>query len=484
GVYIAPVSGDALPRLVAPRGWRPRFSPDGKWIAYFVMAGASEDDAAAGLGQTYVIPSAGGEPRRIQPDFPIARYPLWAPDSKHVLFEGSPDGTVTDWWVASIEGGAPVRTRAIDAMSKIVKTRGIPDQWYKDRILFSAASEQILHIWELPLSGEKWEAGVPKQLTNGVGREGPPAAAADGRLFFPNTSRSVGIWSLRMDTNLVKVIGNLEAVTHDDAIATVPAVTTDGKRLAYVSNRSGVPDLWVGDGQGGEQALTRFRRIGFRPVLSEDGNRVIYPTVTANRCSLTIADTNERGREGFVEACLGVWDWSRDGKALLVFDPVGPNHAIEVLSLEASARRTAIRHSTRSVFGAAFSPDAKWIAFTSGMPSGETQVFVAPLGNTPAPESQWIPINTDPGGSPAWSLDGNTIYYRSARDGFHCIWAQRLSAARQPVGEPVPVQHFHAASFGIYLLKMSEFRIAVSRDRLILNVARHTGNLWTTQLTH
>ena len=485
GVYIAPVSGNSPPRLLAPRGWRPRFSPDGKWIAYFVLAGSSEDDAAAGLGQTFIIPATGGEPRRIPPDFRIARYPLWAADSKHFLFEGSPDGAVTDWWVASIDDAGLVRTRAFEAMSNVINIRGIPDQWHKDRVLFSAASEQTLHVWELPLSGEKWEAGIPRQITNGAGREGPPAAAQDGRLFFANTGRSVSLWRLRIDTNLVKVNSNLEAITNDDGISSLPTLSADGKKLAYVSNRSGVADLWVSDADGADDlALTRFRRVGHRPVLSEDGSRAIYPTYVSNHCSLAVADTSQRGREGFVEACLGIWDWSRDGRSLLVFDPVGPNHAIEVLSFDAKARRTLVRHSTRSVFAGAFSPDSKWIAFTSGMPSGESQVFVAPAGTAPVPESQWIPINNDPASSPAWSPDGNIIYYRSARDGFHCIWAQRLGADKRAAGQPLPVQHFHAASFGIYLLKMSEFRIAVGRDRIIVNVARHSGNLWTTQLEH
>jgi hypothetical protein len=72
-------------------------------------------------------------------------------------------------------------------------------------------------------------------------------------------------------------------------------------------------------------------------------------------------------------------------------------------------------------------------------------MFIARVeGNRVAEQSQWIPI-ADPLWNMRnwWSPDGATLYFLSLRDGFTCIWRQRLdSGTKQPIGEPAAVQHF------------------------------------------
>ena len=116
------------------------------------------------------------------------------------------------------------------------------------------------------------------------------------------------------------------------------------------------------------------------------------------------------------------------------------------------------------------------------MSAGQARVFVAPLRNLPTRASEWIAITPDIGGAPAWSPDGSVLYFRSKRDGFHYIWAQRLTAGKTPAGDPVPIQHFHSAAFGLQLLKASEFSLTVGKDRLVWNAAKVNGTLWSTQI--
>ena len=96
-------------------------------------------------------------------------------------------------------------------------------------------------------------------------------------------------------------------------------------------------------------------------------------------------------------------------------------------------------------------------------------------------EPEWIRIE-DNAGEPAWSPDGAVLYFRSKRDGYHCIWAQRLGPGKKPQGEAIPIQHFHSAAFGLYLLKGAEFNLTVAKDRLILNVGKDSSNVWMTRL--
>jgi len=56
-----------------------------------------------------------------------------------------------------------------------------------------------------------------------------------------------------------------------------------------------------------------------------------------------------------------------------------------------------------------------------------------------------------------------------------------IAEGKKPQGEPIPIQHFHSAAFGLYLLKGAEFNLTVARDRLILNVGKDSSNVWMTR---
>lgn len=113
-LWLAPATGGAATRLTAHPGLElfPKFSPDGKWIAF---TGQYDGDE-----QVYVMPVRGGEPTQLT--FYPARGPLpprwgydnqvygWSPDSKAVLFRSLREGwTLTDTrlYLVPVEGGAP-----------------------------------------------------------------------------------------------------------------------------------------------------------------------------------------------------------------------------------------------------------------------------------------------------------------------------------------------------------------------------------------
>ncbi len=149
GIYTIPTIGGAA-RLVAPGGRRPRFSPDGRWLCYYV--GIIDASIA---GAMYVVPSTGGAPRRIAPGFFSASHPIWTPDGKHLLFLGLRDlgdpGNQYerfDWWVAPADGGEPKQTGAFELLGRLGFTLTgdmarvtVPGDWLGDGIIFSARRE-------------------------------------------------------------------------------------------------------------------------------------------------------------------------------------------------------------------------------------------------------------------------------------------------------------------------------------------------------
>ncbi len=113
-LWVASTSGGIATRLTAHPGLElfPKFSPDGKWIAF---TGQYDGDE-----QVYVIPSTGGIPRQLT--FYPARGPLpprwgydnqvygWTPDGKSVLFRSMRDHfelADTQLYTVSVEGGLP-----------------------------------------------------------------------------------------------------------------------------------------------------------------------------------------------------------------------------------------------------------------------------------------------------------------------------------------------------------------------------------------
>src|SRR5262245_40744326 len=110
GVYIVPALGGE-PRRIASDGRRPRFSPDGRWIAYWV----GQQHQQFPRNQVYIVASSGGEPRRLAAAFFSADDPVWSPDGQHILYLGAEDDKKPvaeryDWWVVPVPGGTPLAT--------------------------------------------------------------------------------------------------------------------------------------------------------------------------------------------------------------------------------------------------------------------------------------------------------------------------------------------------------------------------------------
>jgi dipeptidyl aminopeptidase/acylaminoacyl peptidase len=104
GIYVAPsMGGDAV--LLAPRGRDPRFSPDGRWIAYW--EGRESSDLLPGTARVYVIESGGGQARQIGADLAAALYPVWSPAGDEVLVLGRAGGKGP-----AVSTGGPSRCKA------------------------------------------------------------------------------------------------------------------------------------------------------------------------------------------------------------------------------------------------------------------------------------------------------------------------------------------------------------------------------------
>ncbi len=102
GTAIVVREADGKERHLAERGFWPRWSPDGQWIAYTTA------DPEGGAGDLFLVRPDGSEHRQLTRG-PWPFYGLdWTPDGEALVFAAARDGPFQLWWVLR-DGGAPVR---------------------------------------------------------------------------------------------------------------------------------------------------------------------------------------------------------------------------------------------------------------------------------------------------------------------------------------------------------------------------------------
>jgi Tol biopolymer transport system component len=194
----------------------------------------------------------------------------------------------------------------------------------------------------------------------------------------------------------------------------------------------------------------------------EKENRVVYVS--------TPGGTPEKLCEG----CLRATDWSSGEKSVLVFG--GDPYHINLLSLASHQQSVLLKHPNYNLLYGRFSPDNRWVSFTVRTGPNQGYIAIAPFGGPkPVPEDAWITITSSEAQDWAnWSPDGKTLYFTSSRDGHSCLWAQRLEASsHRPMGEPIPVQHFHGR---VYYRRLGGWSAAGGRIALVL--VEDTGSIW------
>ncbi len=445
GIYVMPALGGGEPRLVVREGRRPRFSPGGNWIAYWT--GPDYDSSFPGSFKMFVVPVTGGAPRQLQAEFDLARFPTWSPDGKILLFYGSPRSPGSgaekyDWWVTPPDGGAAIRTDAFAALrSQGLSGFSDPGVWDAEgsQVVFSASLRGSRNLWRVPIQPASFKVlGAPERLTYGMGDEARPslAAAAPGTgLVFANSTSNIDLWSLPIDANQGKPTGQIERLTQDAALDSMPDLSPDGRRLAFVSARSGNQNIWIKDLESGrETALTVTLVPEFLPVFSPDASKVAYTVGYQQKKLGAYAIPSGGGvAEILCDDCGMTYGWSRDGKWVIIRSEGQPRR-LRLLSPTSGQWRDFLQHPGYSFYGPRLSPDNRWLATYARSGPVEWRLFIVPFrADGPAPgERDWVAVASDNNRmSCRWSPDGNVLYFTS-RAGRQDLY---LGAAPGPCNE-------------------------------------------------
>jgi Tol biopolymer transport system component/predicted Ser/Thr protein kinase len=199
------------------------------------------------------------------------------------------------------------------------------------------------------------------------------------------------------------------------------AVSPDGTRVVVSLNNvfqgTAAWNLWLLDlARGTSKRFTSAVGRNDYPVWSPDGSRIVFVS-SREGGSNSILNLYQKLAGGAQEEDVLFrsgelkfpTSWSRDGRFLLytLADPKMKKD-IWVLSMESDHQRTRLLGTEFNESQAQFSPDSRWIAYTSDA-SGGNEVYVRAF---PDAKEDFV-ISKGGGSSPRWRDDGKELYYIS-----------------------------------------------------------------------
>jgi hypothetical protein len=209
--------------------------------------------------------------------------------------------------------------------------------------------------------------------------------------------------------------------------ATQPAVSPDGRQLAYHSERSDSIGIHVTDLTTGEDTRSTNFVEDVTPDWAPDSTKFVFPSRRSGdrRWVVYIGWADGRGEavtlvDGRTPA------WSPDGAQVAYqgTDPQGNNPGLYLVSAGGGPSMRLTEHESDRA--PSWSPDGSSIAYMSSR-SGRWQLYVVPAEGGP---SQPLGESGSNDGLPAWSPDGARIAFVSDRDGGWGVYT--MSAAGGP----------------------------------------------------
>jgi len=471
-IWTVPRAGGMARRITSFQGQtsNPHFSPDGKWIAF--------SGEYAGNLDVYVVPAEGGEPKRLTWHPGSDSVQGWTPDGRSIMFSTtratwSPSGAPR-FWTVPVEGGVEepmalprgfqgkisadgshiayrmnnswdderrnyrggqnrpiwiVDLKSFDLVSPPwTDSKDVDPVWVGNTVYFISDRDGVENVWSYETGSKKLtqvtkftdfdvktmdsgagavvfeQAGYIHELDPKSGKEHVVSITATGD--FPWMMARWEDVGNRISNMALSPTGKRVLVEARGEIFTIPAEKGDVRNL---TNSNGSADR--------------------DPAWSPDGKWISYFSDRSGEYRLYIEaqDGLTPPREITLDKPTHYYtaSWSPDSKKLLFTDTGLHVWVLDVASGKAKIVGNDPWMVPQRTLNPVWSPDSKWVAYSSRLRSMYHAIFVA---NADTGESKHVTDGLADAVWPAWDASGKYLWFLASTDfGLRSQWLDMTS---------------------------------------------------------
>ena len=527
-IWVANEDGSGVQRITDNRAREinPRFSPDGKWIAFSSNREGNYD--------VYVVSAQGGKPKQLTFHSADDTVVGWTPDGKKIiftssrgvgvfpgvltLFEISAEGGMeqaisTDWgsWASYSADGTKLAfsrhpgvwsrqhyrgSYAVDlwlmdvAAKKFTK---LSDDDYKGNYLWPmyapngeiyfvadrlpnekglqfggpAAMKSVNNIWKMSDKG-----GAPVQVTHHTsGNLYFPSMSADGKTIV--YEEDFGLWKLDVASGKsaeIKIDIKSDTKENDSELRTITneaqgfSLSPSARRAAIVTHGE---IFTVATDRGEIQRVTETAWREGNPQWSPDGKWIAFVSDRTGREEIWIADElgNNSKKISDADCDKSSLLWAPDSKSMLW---TGSDHSLRRVDVESGKTDVLASSDTGPIGTPQFSPDGKWVSYSKQDALLRSHIYVKPLDGSAEHmigSEEFLVAN-----GAKWTPDGkNRLPTCAPRAGIDDCVRLRFHAARtRPSAPPTKAM----ATFSTTSWRMMRRRPAPSAVRTAISFCR------------